>query len=195
MQAGILLGLAFGTLVSEDLTSISAGLLAREGAIDLLPAIVACAAGVYVGDLGLWALGRLVGSRARRWNWVRRRSAPARMAALGVALDQRIALAVLASRFLPGSRLPMYLAFGISGRRPLAFAAWSFVAVLLWTPLLVVLTAAYGSLATLFLLGQLGDMSRLVVTAVVLMGGLRLATRTLSRVVAWPTLSPRNGAR
>jgi membrane protein DedA with SNARE-associated domain len=184
MNPGILLGLALGTLVSEDLTSIGAGLLAREGAVDLLPAIAACAAGVYVGDLGLWALGRLAGLQPFRWSWVQRRIDPAMLATLSALLDRRIGLAVLASRFLPGSRLPMYLAFGISGRRPLAFAAWSFVAVLLWTPLLVVLTATYGSLLTSSLLGQLGDVSRLVVTAVLLVGGLRLATRTLSRVVS-----------
>jgi membrane protein DedA with SNARE-associated domain len=184
MNPGILLGLVLGTLVSEDLTSIGAGLLAREGAIDLLPAIAACAAGVYIGDLCLWALGRLAGTRAFRWSWMQRRIDPAMLATLGAPLDRRIGLAVLASRFLPCSRLPMYLAFGISGRRPLAFAAWSFVAVLLWTPLLVILTATYGSLLTSSLLGPLGDVSRLAVTAVLMVGGLRLATRTLSRVVS-----------
>jgi membrane protein DedA with SNARE-associated domain len=184
MNPGILLVLAVGTLVSEDLTSIGAGLLAREGAIDLMPAIAACAAGVYMGDLGLWALGRLAGTRAFRWSWVQQRIDPAMLASLGAPLDRRIGLAVFASRFLPGSRLPMYLAFGISGRRPLAFAVWSFIAVLLWTPLLVLLTATYGSSLTSTLLGHLGDVSRLVVTAIVLAGGLRLATRTLSRVVS-----------
>jgi membrane protein DedA with SNARE-associated domain len=184
MNPSILLGLAVGTLVSEDLTSIGAGLLAQEGAIGLMPAIAACAAGVYVGDLGLWALGRLAGTRAFRWSWVQRRIDPAMLASLGAPLDRRMGLAVLASRFLPGSRLPMYLAFGISGRRPLAFAVWTFIAVLLWTPLLVLLTATYGSSLTSTLLGQLGDVSRLVVTAMVLVGGLRLATRTLSRVVS-----------
>jgi membrane protein DedA with SNARE-associated domain len=106
------------------------------------------------------------------------------LASFSAPLEQRMGLTVFASRFLPGSRLPMYLAFGISGRRPVAFAAWSLAAVLLWTPLLVLLTATYGSSLTSTLLGQLGDVSRLLVTAVVLMGGLRLATRTLSRVVS-----------
>jgi membrane protein DedA with SNARE-associated domain len=184
MNPGLLFGLAVGTLVSEDLTSISAGLLARDGAIDLLPAIAACTAGVYVGDLGLWMLGRIGGRRALRWNWVARRVDPVMFASLRARLDERVCLAVLTSRFLPGSRLPIYLALGISGRRPWAFAAWSFVAVLLWTPLLVFLTAAYGSSLTSFLLGQLGEVSRFVVTAVLLVAGLRLATRALARVVS-----------
>jgi membrane protein DedA with SNARE-associated domain len=180
MSVGILLALAAGTLVSEDLTSISAGLLARDGVIGLLPASAACATGVYAGDLGLWALGRVAGRRALRWNWVARRFDSAMVASLGAGLDNRVALAIIASRFLPGSRLPMYLAFGVSGQRPWAFAAWSFVAVLLWTPLLVLLTAAYGASLTSPLLGQLGNVSQLVVTAVVLMTALRLATRALA---------------
>ena len=184
MNPAILFGLAIGTLVSEDLTTISAGLLAQQGAIDRLPAIAACTAGVYLGDLGLWALGRMIGRRALTWSWAQRRVDSAMLASLSAPLDQRMGLAVFASRFLPGSRLPMYLAFGISGRRPFAFAAWSLAAVLLWTPLLVLLTATYGSSLTASLLGQLGAVSRLVVTAVVLAGGLRLATRTLSRVVS-----------
>jgi membrane protein DedA with SNARE-associated domain len=184
MNPSILFGLAAGTLVSEDLTSISAGLLARDGAVGLVPALAACMAGVYLGDLGLWILGRIGGRRALRWKWVARRVDPAMVTSLGARLDSRLGLAVLASRFLPGSRLPMYLALGISGRRPLAFAAWSFVAVLVWTPLLVFLTAAFGSSLTSPLVGQLGEVSRFVVTAVLLAAGLRLATRALSRVAS-----------
>jgi membrane protein DedA with SNARE-associated domain len=63
MSPAILFGLAAGTLLSEDLTSISAGLLARDGVIDLASAVTASAAGVYLGDLGLWAAGRLFGRR------------------------------------------------------------------------------------------------------------------------------------
>jgi membrane protein DedA with SNARE-associated domain len=126
----------------------------------------------------------MIGRRVLTWSWVRRRFDSVMLASFSAPLEQRMGLTVFASRFLPGSRLPMYLAFGISGRRPVAFAAWSLAAVLLWTPLLVLLTATYGSSLTSTLLGQLGDVSRLLVTAVVLMGGLRLATRTLSRVVS-----------
>ena len=107
------------------------------------------------------------------------------MTSLGAQLDRRLGPAVLASRFLPGSRLPMYLALGISGQRPWAFAAWSFVAVLLWTPLLIFLTALYGASLTSHLLGQLGEVPRFVVTPVLLVAGLRLATRALDRAVSF----------
>jgi membrane protein DedA with SNARE-associated domain len=180
MNPHILLGLAVGTLASEDLTSIGAGLLARDGVIDLLPAIAACTAGVYVGDLGLWALGRLAGRRALRWKWVARRVDPVTLARVGARLDNRLGLAVLASRFLPGSRLPMYLALGISGRRPLAFVAWSFLAVVLWTPALVWLTRTFGSSISTQLLGELNVGLRYLVSGVVMWTALRLLARIVS---------------
>lgn len=58
---------------------------------------------------------------------------------------------VLASRFLPGTRLPTYLAAGILHASFWRFALYSAIAVGLWTPLLVGLSAAFGeAFGTLF---------------------------------------------
>jgi membrane protein DedA with SNARE-associated domain len=183
MDPGILFGVAVGTLVSEDLTSISAGLLARDGVIDLLPAIAACTTGVYVGDLGLWALGRVAGQRALRWSWIQRRVDHDMVASISARLDRRLGIAVLASRFLPGSRLPMYLALGISGQRPWAFAAWSFLAVLLWTPALVWLTHTFGSSFSMHLLGELNVGLRYAVSSLAIFTAWRLIARVISSSV------------
>lgn len=177
MTAPVFFALVAGTLVSEDLTSISAGLLARGGEVGLTAAIAACTLGVYVGDLGLWMAGRLLGRRVLAWPWLARKVDPAALTALSVRIDANLAIAVFGSRFLPGSRLPMYLAAGIWGRRPLAFAGWSLIAVLLWTPLLVMLTAAYGANLKPPLLGELGAVSHSVLTAAILFMGLKLTTR------------------
>lgn len=177
MNLIILFGLAAGTLISEDLTSISAGLLSRDGVVGLLPAIIASAAGIYVGDVGLWVLGRVCGRRVLQWDWIARRTDPAVLASLGARLDDHLGLAVLGSRFLPGSRLPMYLALGAAGRRPLAFAGWSLLAVMLWTPSLVGLTYAFGSPAGSWLVGELNSAMRYLLTAVVLCAAWRLTVR------------------
>jgi membrane protein DedA with SNARE-associated domain len=131
----VLAGLALATLVSEDATAIGAGLAVGEGRLPLVPAMLACGAGIYVGDLVLWAAGRVAGRRALRWRPVASCREPVDRAAAW--LDRRPALAILGSRFLPGTRLPLYVAAGAAGRRPGAFAFWSLVAVSLWTPLLV----------------------------------------------------------
>jgi len=180
MNPSILVGLALGTLVSEDLASISAGLLARDGVIGLTPAIAACAAGVYLGDLGLWALGRVFGRRLLRLGWVSRRVDAATLASLGRRLDGHLGLAVLGSRFLPGSRLPMYLALGVCGQRPVAFVAWSLLAVLVWTPMLVSLTHIFGASATAPLVGELNGVLRSLVSAVILFAAWQLTARAFA---------------
>jgi membrane protein DedA with SNARE-associated domain len=178
----VLVALALGTFISEDGTSIGAGLLAGNGELPLASAVAACAIGVYVGDLLLWLAGRILGRRLLGFRWISRVIDPASLDAFGPTLDAHLCVAVLASRFLPGTRLPMYVAAGIWGRRPIAFAGWSLLAVLLWTPLLVLLTATYGAPLTSPLLGQLGEVSQLVVTGALLLAGLKMATRMLSRV-------------
>jgi membrane protein DedA with SNARE-associated domain len=183
MNSAILFGLAIGTLVSEDLTSIGAGLLVRDGAIDLLPAIAACTTGVYVGDMGLWALGRLGGRRVLRWNWVLRHVDRSWMTNVSAQIDRRLGAAVLVSRFLPGSRLPFYLALGLSGQRPWAFAAWSLVAVLLWTPALVSLTRTFGSSISMHLLGELHAGLRYLISVGVVFAAWRLTVRIICSAV------------
>jgi membrane protein DedA with SNARE-associated domain len=177
----VLIVLALGTLISEDGTSITAGLLAGNGEVTRASAVAACAIGVYVGDLALWLAGRVLGRRLLAFPWMSRAIDPEALAALGSSLDAHLATAVLASRFLPGTRLPTYVAAGIWGRRPWAFAGWSLIAVLLWTPPLVLLTAAYGSALTSPLLGELGEASRSIVTGALLFLGLRIAAHALSR--------------
>lgn len=180
MNTSILLGLALGTLVSEDLTSISAGLLARDGLIGLAPAIAACAAGVYLGDLGLWALGRVFGRRVLRLGWLARRVDETTLASLGRRIDGHLGLAVVGSRFLPGSRLPMYLALGVCGQRPLAFVAWSLLAVVIWTPTLVWVTYIFGASATAPLVGELNGVLRGLLSAVILFAVWQLTTRVFA---------------
>lgn len=183
----LLIGLALGTLVSEDLTSITAGLLARDETIGLIPATVACVAGVYLGDMGLWLLGRSVrtalGTRfARsRWaSWITSWMDAESLSTLGARIDRNLAVAVLGCRFLPGSRLPMYVAVGLCGERPLAFAGWSFVAVVLWTPSLIWLTSTFGASLTRSLVTELSGAWHLVVSATILLALWTLMTKAVS---------------
>ena len=136
--------LAAATLTSEDLTCIAAGLFARAQQVTLFVAITGCAIGIFLGDLGLWLIGRYMGRRALRWRWVERRLPAARVEAVGHWFDERGWRAIVASRFMPGTRVPVYVAAGIVGRRPAAFMLWTLLAVAIWTPLLVGLTALLG---------------------------------------------------
>lgn len=138
MTTLLLLTIILATLVSEDLTCIGSGLLVAAGQLDLATALAGCVAGIYLGDLGLWALGRFAGQ-----TFLRRFHGP-RLDQVRLWLDERGGQAVLLARFVPGSRLPLYLLAGWLGRQPVRFALWTLLAVLLWVPLVVVPIAWLG---------------------------------------------------
>jgi membrane protein DedA with SNARE-associated domain len=135
---------ALATLVSEDLTCVAVGLLVANGRADLLVGVAGCFLGIFVGDLGLWLLGRVAGRRVLHWSWLRQRWPARRLEQVGQGLDRHCARAVVAARFLPGTRLPFYVAAGALGRQGGRFVLWSFLACLVWTPLVVVSVALYG---------------------------------------------------
>src|SRR5262245_55467415 len=111
----VFFALIVGTLVSEDLACISAGLLIREGRLGLLTGVTACGAGILLGDVSLWAVGRLSTTAVGRWPAVSRYVARLPVDDMRRWLDQHAALAMIGSRFMPGSRLPLYLCAGIVG--------------------------------------------------------------------------------
>jgi membrane protein DedA with SNARE-associated domain len=122
-----------GTLISEDLACVTAGLLIREGRVAAGPAVLACTLGILLGDIGLWGIGRM-GKRVTR------------LPATARWLERDAATAIVASRFLPGTRLPLYLAAGATGLPLRTFALWSAVAVSFWTPTLVLFSSSIGEL-------------------------------------------------
>jgi membrane protein DedA with SNARE-associated domain len=158
----LFLALMLGTLVSEDLACIAAGLLIREGRIGLAAGVGACAVGILIGDVGLWVVGCASRRALGRWPVVSRRIQRLPLDNMRQWLDEHAAGAMIASRFIPGTRLPLYFCAGLV-RMPLAsFTAWASIAVLLWTPALVWLAVgAGGALSVLPLSGVSGWVSRI----------------------------------
>jgi len=136
--------LMLSTLASEDLACVSAGLLAASGQLPLGLGIVACAIGIWIGDVGLYAVGRGVRRGLLQWPWVIRFVSPARLAVGERFFAQNGTRFLFASRFLPGSRLPGYLAAGA-----LRYPLWKFMLILaigaiVWAPLLCLLALSLG---------------------------------------------------
>lgn len=140
----IVLAIVAGTLLSEDLTVIAVGLLIASGQLDVGVGALGCLLGIVIGDYGLWALGRFFGRRILQWPVFRKALPEASLAKWGRIFDRHTAKAVFLSRCLPGTRLPMYLAAGILGRRSRHFLVWVTVAVVIWTPILLTLAALIG---------------------------------------------------
>jgi membrane protein DedA with SNARE-associated domain/pimeloyl-ACP methyl ester carboxylesterase len=129
--------LAAATLVSEDLTCIATGLLVAQGRIEFIPGVVACFVGIFIGDGLLFLAGRWLGSPVlSRWplRWM---VSPSSVTRAKNWFAQRGGRVILLSRFLPGLRLPTYVAAGILGTRLRSFLFYFALAGLIWTPLLV----------------------------------------------------------
>ena len=127
----------FGTFLLEDPTSIAVGLFIKAGQIDLFLGVFAVLIGIFIGDLGLYGIGYVLGRRALRWKPVARWVPTRHVDKLGRWFDQKGWKAVLASRFIPGTRLPLYVAAGVTGNKPGRFMLWTFLAVCIWVPVII----------------------------------------------------------
>lgn len=183
------LAVAAATLVSEDLTTIGTGLLAADGRIGLGLGIVACAVGIWVGDVGLWLVGRFAGSHLRRIVSSTSHIAPGSVADLRDRFVRSPGVFILASRFLPGTRLPLYLAASSLGVSLPAFASWSAIAVAIWTPVVVGVVAWLGGAVATPLRAYLGAGWLIGPVAVGLVwqgkGIRRSAVRVIDRARRW----------
>jgi membrane protein DedA with SNARE-associated domain len=134
--------LALATFVSEDAACVAAGMLVGRGQLGFAAAVAGCGAGIFVGDLGLFLAGRIIGRPiVERWP-LSRVVSPARLAASTAWLEADGARVILASRFIPGTRLVTYVAAGVLGVHTAAFVRAFATAAALWTPLLVGAAAA-----------------------------------------------------
>ncbi|MEM9177178.1 MAG: alpha/beta fold hydrolase [Myxococcota bacterium] len=128
------------SMVSEDLTCAGVGLLAAVGQVGFLGGVAACIFALVAGDLVLVFGGRLLGPPLLA-RFGRR---PDEAGALGERLARSGGLVVLIGRFVPGARLPTYVAAGIVRYPLLRLTFWLTLAAALWAPFLVGLTMLGG---------------------------------------------------
>ena len=135
--------LAVATLLSEDLTCIAAGLLVAQGSLGFAPAVIGCASGIFLGDLGLYGLGRLGRPWLERFplRWIVR---PRSVRRAELWFGRRGPVVIFLSRFLPGTRIATYVAAGLLGMGFLRFAVSLLVPVMLWVPAIVWISGKLG---------------------------------------------------
>ncbi|MBL8745971.1 MAG: alpha/beta fold hydrolase [Phycisphaerae bacterium] len=140
----IVIFITIATIISEDLTTITVGLLIVAQSIDWGVALVGCFFAIFIGDMALWLLGRTLGRRALRLPLIRNVINERSLDKLADVIDQHTGKTVFLSRCLPGTRFPTFIAAGILSKRPHVFLFWVAFAAFLWTPFLLVLTALVG---------------------------------------------------
>jgi membrane protein DedA with SNARE-associated domain/pimeloyl-ACP methyl ester carboxylesterase len=141
----IMLIIILGTLISEDLTCIGAGLLAARGLIGFWPATLACFIGIFIGDVGLYLAGRFLGRPAvgkAPFKWFISEHDLEKSAQW---FDARGPAIIIATRFLPGSRMPTYFSAGVIGAGFWMFTFYFILAAVVWTPMLVGISKLLGN--------------------------------------------------
>ena len=165
------------SMVSEDLTCAGVGLLVATGQVGFWGGVAACIFALVVGDVVLYAGGRLVGPPLLR----RFGRSPSEVGAVGERLRASGGWGVLFGRFIPGARLPTYVAAGIIGYPFLRFSTWLILAAALWAPLLVGVTALGGRALDM----DAGFSGSSLVAAVALILFIALAARFVPQLVTY----------
>jgi membrane protein DedA with SNARE-associated domain len=141
------IALLAATLVSEDAATLTAGALVAADTMSATSAVAWVAFGIWAGDLGLFAIGRLARRMPAIARWVDRRWSFEQLQRMEQRFTCGAPLAILGSRFLPGTRVLLYVAAGLFQVRTWTFAISAAVASLAWTFILV---SAIGSLGAIW---------------------------------------------
>lgn len=140
----IVLLLALSTLISEDISCIAGGLVVASGLLDFGYAVLGCFMGILIADVGTYFLGRWIGRPVLKWVPFRWFIKPKDMHRIEQMFDMKGAEIIFITRFLPGTRLPTYLAAGILKTDFKLFLAYFVIAITIWTPILVGISAVIG---------------------------------------------------
>lgn len=137
--------IALSTLISEDLACIGSGILVSQGGIAWVFASIACFAGIYLGDMLIFILGRVFGEvlmHRKPFCWF----LSTRAVENSESWFKRKGLWVLAaSRFLPGTRVPAYFAAGVLKSKVWQVSLILGGAALVWVPGIVYVSSVVGA--------------------------------------------------
>lgn len=111
-QAALALSIFFATFIYEDGATVLAETLSASGSLDPQIGLLVTFLGVWLGDLGLYGLGSSLGRRTTQSRWLQKYLNPESLGKAESWFARRGSLALVMSRAIPGSRLPLYVAAG-----------------------------------------------------------------------------------
>jgi membrane protein DedA with SNARE-associated domain len=174
LQCGVIVA---ATFILEDAATLLSGMMAAGGILSPELALPSLVAGIALGDLALYGLGRLAALNPHsRWLAGRKALRDARL-----WLGKEMLAAVWMTRFVPGTRLPAYSAFGFLGLPFGRFARSVIGAVLVWTTLLF-FAAYYFGISAEKLLGPWCWLAGLAMAVLIFICGRALRCLNLRRI-------------
>jgi membrane protein DedA with SNARE-associated domain len=167
MQATLALSIFFFSFAYEDGATLLAATLWTAGRLDVRVGFVSALLGIWAGDMGLYAVGSSLGQRVLGPRWLGRFVHAEKLMKAEAWFSERGHFALVMSRFIPGSRLPLYLAAGSLRFPGRLFAAITGGCSAVWVS--VIFTVWHFAPKTLFMSGK---MTSWILAAGVLIGPL-----------------------
>jgi membrane protein DedA with SNARE-associated domain len=131
-QAALALSIFLFTFVYEDGATLLAATLSASGRLDPRIGLLTAFLGIWVGDMGLYGLGSSVGWRTAKSRWLQKHMRPESLAKAEAWFAKHGSLALVMSRAIPGSRLPLYVAAGALRLPVRRFAKITAVCAAIW---------------------------------------------------------------
>jgi membrane protein DedA with SNARE-associated domain len=133
MPAAQAVSLGLATWVQEDVPTVTAALLAAAGRLAWQTGFIGCFLGIWIGDVLLYLAARTFGRPMLRYAWTRRWAPTESVARSERWFAERGTWLLITSRFVPGLRLPTYLAAGFLGLPFPRFVAMTGILAAVWT--------------------------------------------------------------
>jgi membrane protein DedA with SNARE-associated domain len=172
------------SFVSEDAATLSSALSIFGGPLSWPIGFAACFAGIWLGDLGLYSLARWLGKPVLQSRWVARFADAGAIERCQEKFNLRGSLALLTSRFVPGTRLPTYLAAGLLSMPLGRFALVTAFAAFLWIGGIFVIAKLLGYQALIWF-SFFEDKTAAIVFTAALIGTALLVLRKFKRAPVW----------
>src|SRR5213593_2397937 len=179
------------SFISEDAATISSALSLFGGPINWQLGFAACFAGIWLGDLGLYSLARCFGKPILKSRWIARFADAEAIEWCQARFNDHASLKLLASRFVPGTRLPTYLAAGLLSMPVTRFAVVTAFGALLWIGGIFAIAKLLGSQTLIgfsFIQGKIAAIvftALLVGAAILLLGKVGRAQVFIRRWTRW----------
>jgi membrane protein DedA with SNARE-associated domain len=172
------------SFISEDAATISSALSLFGGPINWQLGFAACFAGIWLGDLGLYSLARCFGKPILNSRWIARFADATEIERCQTRFNEHGSLTLLTSRFVPGTRLPTYLAAGVLSMPVTQFAAVTAFGALLWIGGIFIFAKLLGSQTLIWLSFVQSKITPIVVTTLLLTATLLVLRRVRLAAVA-----------
>lgn len=112
----VLILCGFGLPIPEDVALVAGGVISGLGSTNVHTMFALCMAGVLLGDGMMFSLGYFFGEKLMRIKWIKKILSPERFMQIQEKFTKYGLWLIVAARFMPGLRSPIFVATGITRR-------------------------------------------------------------------------------